>query len=57
MTPEMKLARLKAARRDQRFTNAPMGIGQCGLRAPEVAIFPVRYALDESPVEKGSPQR
>ena len=49
-------AQLKQARRNQRFSNAPMGSGQCALMAQEVALFPVRYALDESPPTKGNPQ-
>ncbi|PSS59103.1 T6SS effector BTH_I2691 family protein [Pseudomonas sp. BBP2017] len=49
-------AELNQARRNQEFTNAPMGRGQCALRHPQVAIFPVRYALDESPLSKGSNQ-
>lgn len=49
-------AHLKQARRNQEFTHSPMGVARCGLMAKEVAIFPVRYALDESPTTKGSPQ-
>ncbi|QYX48625.1 hypothetical protein K3F43_03725 [Pseudomonas tussilaginis] len=49
-------AELNQARRNQEFTNAPMGRGQCAFRQAEVAIFPVRYALDESPLSKGSSQ-
>ncbi|TDF84439.1 T6SS effector BTH_I2691 family protein [Pseudomonas sp. H9] len=49
-------AELDKARRNQEFTNAPMGRGQCALRYPLVSIFPVRYALDESPQNKGSKQ-
>jgi hypothetical protein len=49
-------AELKQARRNQEFSDKPMGMALCGLAAKEVAIFPVRYALDESPTEKGSPQ-
>jgi hypothetical protein len=33
-----------------------MGMGLCPLKAAEVAIFPVRYAVDESPEHKGSHQ-
>ncbi|WP_053164468.1 toxin VasX [Pseudomonas sp. P1.8] len=47
---------LRQARRNQMFSNAPMGMGQCPLKLAEVAIFPVRYALDESPSAKGSHQ-
>ncbi|WP_442113482.1 T6SS effector BTH_I2691 family protein [Pseudomonas sp. NUPR-001] len=49
-------AELNQARRNQEFTNAPLGIGKCAFRHPEVSIFPVRYALDESPHSKGSNQ-
>ncbi|QYX50195.1 MULTISPECIES: toxin VasX [unclassified Pseudomonas] len=49
-------AELNQARLYQEFTNAPMGRGQCAFRQAEVAIFPVRYALDESPLSKGSSQ-
>lgn len=55
MTQPATEAQLKQANRNQAFTNAPMGSGQCSLMAGEVAIFPVRYALDESP-QKGSAQ-
>ncbi|AIL63363.1 T6SS effector BTH_I2691 family protein [Pseudomonas alkylphenolica] len=49
-------AELNQARRNQEFTDAPMGRGQCALRHAQVAIFPVRYALDESPLGKDSNQ-
>ncbi|MDD2058469.1 LuxR C-terminal-related transcriptional regulator [Pseudomonas sp. GD03860] len=49
-------AELKQARRNQQFTNAPIGRGQCPWQQAQVAIFPVRYALDESPEVKGSSQ-
>ncbi|MDD2048283.1 T6SS effector BTH_I2691 family protein, partial [Pseudomonas putida] len=49
-------AELNQARRNQEFTQAVMGRGQCALRHPQVAIFPVRYALDESPLSKASNQ-
>ncbi|MBP2262583.1 T6SS effector BTH_I2691 family protein [Pseudomonas sp. BP8] len=49
-------AQLKQARRNQQFTNVPIGSGQCPWKHAEVAIFPVRYALDESPLEKDSNQ-
>ncbi|WP_426202226.1 T6SS effector BTH_I2691 family protein [Pseudomonas sp. TWP3-1] len=55
MTQPATDAQLKQANRNQKFTNAPMGSGQCSLMAGEVAIFPVRYAVDESPA-KGSSQ-
>lgn len=55
MTQPATEAQLKQANRNQAFTNAPMGSGQCSLMAGEVAIFPVRYAVDESP-QKGSVQ-
>ncbi|MGY2262051.1 T6SS effector BTH_I2691 family protein [Pseudomonas sp. SDO55104_S430] len=48
-------AQLNQARRNQEFQNIPMGSGQCGLMQKEVAVFPVRYAVDESP-QKGSSQ-
>ncbi|ALI01906.1 hypothetical protein C1Y08_16125 [Pseudomonas sp. FW306-02-F02-AA] len=56
MTQPATEAQLKQARRNQEFTNTPMGKGQCPLMQGEVAIFPVRYALDESPIKKGSSQ-
>ncbi|HDS1738052.1 TPA: hypothetical protein QEM55_005144, partial [Pseudomonas putida] len=49
-------AELNHARRNQEFTNEPLGMGQCPWKHAEVAIFPVRYALDESPLEKDSNQ-
>lgn len=49
MTQPATEAQLKQANRNQAFTNAQMGSGQCSLMAGEVAIFPVRYAVDESP--------
>lgn len=49
-------AELRQARRNQAFSDKPMGMALCSLAAQEVAIFPVRYALDESPASKGSPQ-
>ncbi|WP_372242566.1 toxin VasX, partial [Pseudomonas sp. C1C7] len=48
-------SQLRQARRNQRFQNVPVGSGQCGLMQREVAVFPVRYAVDESP-QKGSSQ-
>jgi hypothetical protein len=48
-------AELRQALRNQEFQNIPMGKGQCPLMQAEVSIFPVRYALDESP-QKGSSQ-
>ncbi|MFS2195642.1 toxin VasX, partial [Pseudomonas sp. Pseusp88] len=56
MRPPVTEARLNQARRNQQFSNAPMGSGQCGLMAQEVAVFPVRYALDESPQTRDRPQ-
>ncbi|MFS2191823.1 toxin VasX, partial [Pseudomonas sp. Pseusp88] len=56
MRPPATEARLNQARRNQQFSNAPMGSGQCGLMAQEVAVFPVRYALDESPQTRDRPQ-
>ncbi|WP_346330335.1 toxin VasX, partial [Pseudomonas aeruginosa] len=45
---------LRRARRNQAFDNTPASAtGQCPLKGPEVAIFPVRYALDESPPKGG----
>ncbi|PMX03717.1 hypothetical protein C1X59_04865 [Pseudomonas sp. FW215-R2] len=55
MTQPATDAQLKQANRNQNFTNTTMGSGQCALMAGEVAIFPVRYAVDESP-KKGSAQ-
>ncbi|MBK5374803.1 hypothetical protein JFT81_09150 [Pseudomonas sp. TH43] len=55
MTQPATEAQLKQANRNQAFTNAQMGSGQCSLMAGEVAIFPVRYAVDESP-KKGTNQ-
>lgn len=49
-------AELEQARSYQEFDDVPITVGQCGLAAAQVAIFPVRYALDESPLIKGSPQ-
>ncbi len=49
-------AQLNQARRNQQFTNAPVGKGQCRRMQAEVAIFPVRYALDESPQAKDNHQ-
>lgn len=47
---------LAQAQRNQQFEGKPASANaQCPLRAQEVAIFPVRYALDESPA-KGSSQ-
>ncbi|SFQ78569.1 hypothetical protein SAMN05216578_103390 [Halopseudomonas formosensis] len=47
---------LAQAQRNQQFEDKPASANaQCPLRAQEVAIFPVRYALDESPA-KGSSQ-
>lgn len=47
---------LAQAQRNQQFEDKPASANaQCPLRALEVAIFPVRYALDESP-PKGSAQ-
>ncbi|MFN3581876.1 MAG: T6SS effector BTH_I2691 family protein [Pseudomonas sp.] len=44
------------ARRNQLFEDRPMSAtAQCPLKAREVAIFPVRYAVDESP-PKGTNQ-
>ncbi len=44
------------ARRNQQFEDRPASANaQCPLKALEVAIFPVRYAVDESPA-KGSRQ-
>ncbi|KAF1019040.1 MAG: hypothetical protein GAK37_03749 [Pseudomonas sp.] len=56
MTQPATDAQLKQARRNQAFTNAPMAKGQCALMSGEVALFPVRYALDESPTQKGDRQ-
>lgn len=47
---------LRQARRNQAFSDKPMGMALCALAAKEVAIFPVRYALDESPANKGTPE-
>ena len=48
-------AQLRQALRNQEFENIPMGKGQCPLMQAHVSIFPVRYALDESP-QKGTHQ-
>ncbi|MDZ5605515.1 toxin VasX, partial [Pseudomonas sp. RP23018S] len=48
-------AQLNQARRNQAFPRAAMAMAGCGLSAAEVAIFPVRYAVDESPA-KGNQQ-
>ncbi|MDB1114047.1 toxin VasX, partial [Pseudomonas extremaustralis] len=55
MSPPATPAQLRQAYRNQEFQNVSMTRGQCPLMQKEVAIFPVRYALDESP-EKGSAQ-
>ena len=55
MTQPATAAQLKQANRNQEYSNTSMGKGQCPLTQGEVAIFPVRYALDESP-QKGSSQ-
>ncbi|MEG2966412.1 MAG: T6SS effector BTH_I2691 family protein [Pseudomonas sp.] len=49
-------AELHRARRNQEFTNTPFDVAQCAFRQPQVSIFPVRYALDESPHSKASNQ-
>lgn len=49
-------AELRQARRNQAFSDQPMGMALCALAAKEVAILPVRHALDESPANKGIPQ-
>jgi len=41
---------LQQAKRNQAFENKPANAnGQCPLKAGEIAIHPVRYAIDESP--------
>ncbi|GGJ82911.1 T6SS effector BTH_I2691 family protein [Pseudomonas matsuisoli] len=41
---------LQKAQRNQAFENKPANAsGQCPLKALEIAIYPVRYAIDESP--------
>ncbi len=55
MTQPATAAQLKQANRNQAFQNTSMAKGQCPLMQGEVAIFPVRYALDESP-KKGTAQ-
>jgi len=47
---------LQQAKRNQAFENKPASAnGQCPLKAGEIAIYPVRYAIDESPA-RGSAQ-
>lgn len=47
---------LQQAKRNQAFENKPATAnGQCPLKAGEIAIHPVRYAIDESPA-RGSAQ-
>ena len=47
---------LQQAKRNQAFENKPANAsGQCPLKAGEIAIHPVRYAIDESPA-RGSAQ-
>ena len=47
---------LQQAKRNQAFENKPANAsGQCPLKAGEIAIHPVRYAIDESP-DRGSAQ-
>jgi hypothetical protein len=55
MSPPATPAQLRQAYRNQEFQNVSMTRGQCPLMQKEVAIFPVRYALDESP-EKAAPK-
>ncbi|MGX5218220.1 T6SS effector BTH_I2691 family protein [Pseudomonas segetis] len=55
MTQPATTPQIKQAQRNQAFDDTPLSHGQCSLMAGEVAIFPVRYALDESP-EKGTNQ-
>lgn len=55
MTQPATTSQIKQAQRNQAFDDTPLSTGQCALAAGEVAIFPVRYALDESP-EKGTNQ-
>lgn len=47
-------AQLRQANRNQEFQNTSMARAQCPLAHAEVAIFPVRYALDESPQKNSS---
>lgn len=56
MTVSSNQPGLDQARRNQLFEDKPAtGSAQCPLKALEVAIFPVRYAVDES-APKGSSQ-
>ncbi|MEH6563721.1 MAG: T6SS effector BTH_I2691 family protein [Halopseudomonas sp.] len=56
MTASSNQPDLDQARRNQLFEDRPAtGSAQCPLKALEVAIFPVRYAIDES-APKGSSQ-
>ncbi|OEC35027.1 hypothetical protein A7D27_26600 [Pseudomonas sp. 1D4] len=56
MTATAQNKQLQRAQRDQAFEQKPANAsGQCPLKAQEFALFPVRYAIDESP-PKGSRQ-
>ncbi len=55
MNQEASQAELEHVRLRQAFDDVPVGRGCCPMKSPEVAIFPVRYAIDASP-EKGQAQ-
>src|SRR5690606_31668068 len=56
MTTQTPSKELQQAKRNQAFENKPLSAqGQCPAKALELAIFPVRYAIDESPA-KGTAQ-
>ncbi|MGQ4880701.1 T6SS effector BTH_I2691 family protein [Billgrantia sp. LNSP4103-1] len=45
---------VQCQQRDARFDESPLGSGMCPLLL-DVAIFPVRYAIDEAPRQAGEP--
>ncbi|RDB41759.1 hypothetical protein DU490_16750 [Halomonas sp. DQ26W] len=45
---------VQSQRRDARFDESPLGGGMCPLLL-DVALFPVRYAIDEAPGQAGEP--
>src|SRR5690554_2658630 len=45
---------VQCQRRDARFDESPLGGGMCPLLL-DVALFPVRYAIDEAPGQAGEP--
>ncbi|MWV14740.1 hypothetical protein F3I16_01670 [Pseudomonas sp. L-22-4S-12] len=52
MTTQTPSKELQQAKRNQAFENKPLSSqGQCPAKALELAIFPVRYAIDESPAK------